>query len=943
MISKHIFKSIAISVVIIALCVAPASADYPPAIDLDTFGAVAWSGGNSIGSISYTDLEVWVEIIDLDEISNGGTSHSVKVILPAGMGGGEVQLSYRYHKNPTLAFYEGYRSGITVLDGTYTIAVTDLVDNVTTTKEDVVDVNPPSPPVAYAPIDNVVVSDTSPVFNFYDSPTASFYRVRVYDMDGRTMYKGHPNNPPYTLPPGILAPNTGYKYRIEAREGHRSLDIDNNTRYPASNADYPEFITGPERTRPHIDIGVAGVRTWTDDLWGTYLIFQIEVHDAQGVPQNIKSVKVRLPDNSETPLYMDYFISPTCGVYQALSLADIPQNPADYTFIAEDWQGNRDEYTETLTPGPIDIPPLTSLSPADYSVLNSTEVDFSWGAVDDAAFYRVSIYDHDYEHVRTFITEQNTYQVPEGILRNNRLYRYKIRSNKEFYEGNVSNGSTQPNTSRKFSTFMTHALSGGTSTPVLDTNFVGAVLKKTIDPPSQNIVYYLTFKVPVTDGDGVPDNIDSVTASGPGLSSDLVLKYDEEIDSTQAFYYEEVLLGTDYEGVAGQYEFNAVDHGARTAATVYDDLIVNPLDPIEVVSPLAESKVAGTTPSIQWHEVTGASRYAVDIYNGWTTKLFTSPYITATSYIVPEGVLLLFHDYSYKVVACREPDGVDLDNMVLNEKRGRALPHFTVLPGISGDVDWDLHVGLNDAVVALKTTAGLEVDETNMAADVDGDQKIGLAEAAFALQAEAQVRDMGYNNTHLSGTWMMLSASMLADGYLIFNGAGVIEEFGGGFNMQSPPGTYSVNPDGTFTLTIFDTGNNSFLLNGLLLSDVIASVIVDNEQGHLYKLNNLSVCQGSWSGQLTEYGSSTTYNIAFTVDAQGHLTHQSGDLPAPFTGRMLSWNGLVSAFFKTGYTAAKNTYNQIQLKGNLTDNTVGGIYRVDNGPEDDGSFVLNRQ
>jgi len=303
----------------------------------------------------------------------------------------------------------------------------------------------------------------------------------------------------------------------------------------------------------------------------------------------------------------------------------------------------------------------------------------------------------------------------------------------------------------------------------------------------------------------------------------------------------------------------------------------------------------------------------------------------------------LFHDYHFKINAYREPNGSDLDNISSNNLLTSQLPHFRFLPAIGGDLDWDLQVGLSDAVAALQTASGLDVDEINLAADVDGDQKMGLAEATFALQAVAQIRDTGYNSTHLSGVWLVVPETTgVPESYLVFDGAGNIEEFGA-FNMEAPPGTYVVNPDGTFTVTVNDIFNTVFTADGQLLSDEIGSVEFDDGIANLYKLNDLSVCQGSWSGDLTEYGTNDPYSLAFTVDPQGQLTYQGGALPGPFEGRMLSWHGFVTAFFETGYTPQQNIYNQIQLGGTLTGNTINGIYEVDNGPEDDGSFMLNRQ
>ena len=101
-------------------------------------------------------------------------------------------------------------------------------------------------------------------------------------------YTGEPT---ITVPPGILNPNSIYRYRIEAWDTHSPLNVDNVSKTPASNDDNYIFYTdGNEAETPFIDLQDTGVRTVTSEFSGTELSFWIEVHDAQGVPGDIQSV-----------------------------------------------------------------------------------------------------------------------------------------------------------------------------------------------------------------------------------------------------------------------------------------------------------------------------------------------------------------------------------------------------------------------------------------------------------------------------------------------------------------------------------------------------------------------------------------------------------------------------------------------------------------------------
>ena len=252
-----------------------------------------------------------------------------------------------------------------------------------------------------------------------------------------------------------------YRYRIEAWDAPNPLNVDNVSKAPPSNNDNYIFYTGSEEAvDPFIDLQNNGVHTWNDPANGQYLAFWIEVHDAQGVPDDIKSVKVIHPSGAETALEPwcsnPYSAAtPTSCIYQENS--DQPIEAGDYVFTVEDLEGHTYSVSEELTPDVIGFPAVASLSPANDTVLNSTAVNFDWDDVPGRAFYSLDIFDYDGNRVYQFFTTESEYNLPEGFLKEKTLYRWRVMTRREFFSEDVDNGSSSPDYWNKL-TFTTTAL-----------------------------------------------------------------------------------------------------------------------------------------------------------------------------------------------------------------------------------------------------------------------------------------------------------------------------------------------------------------------------------------------------------------------------------------------------------------------------------------------------
>ena len=192
-----------------------------------------------------------------------------------------------------------------------------------------------------------------------------------------------------------------------------------------------------------------------------------------------------------------------------------------------------------------------------------------------------------------------------------------------------------------------------------------------------------------------------------------------------------------------------------------------------------------------------------------------------------------------------------------------------------------------------------------------------------------------YDKSTLTGVWIISSPDVTL--YIVGDGAGTITEIGS-FNPGTPPGLYDVFPDGSFCSIIIEANDPDVGIIGQFLSSVHATIEQPIPAG-LDKVTDLSLCQGVWSGTLTETSPGTAVKIVtLTVDSSGVITGASG-LAAPVTGKMYALSdGTLTAFIKTGETGH---FNQISLAGLLSGNSTTGtmFLDADNG---EGTFSLAR-
>ena len=298
-------------------------------------------------------------------------------------------------------------------------------------------------------------TSTSPTFSWSPVSGANRYRLRIYNHDNSaTIWNGYSGEPTITVPPGILKPNSSYRYRVEAWDTHSPLNVDNVSKTPASNDDNYIFYTDRnEAQAPFITLENSGVRTTAYEFSGTKLTFWIEVHDAQGVPGDIKSVTVTHPGGTVEDLiyWGDNPYNPkteiSANYYGVSPLA--PVDGGTYIFTVTDKDDHTFTLGEVLTVDPVGSIAASSMMPVNNAVVGGTEVAFDWADASGTTFYNLTIFDYDFNRLYDFYAfdsdPPNSYlNIPVYFFEPGRLYHWRINARREYFDENIDNMSLTP-------------------------------------------------------------------------------------------------------------------------------------------------------------------------------------------------------------------------------------------------------------------------------------------------------------------------------------------------------------------------------------------------------------------------------------------------------------------------------------------------------------------
>ena len=549
-------------------------------------------------------------------------------------------------------------------------------------------ISPASDPYGGLAVAGWVTTSTTPEFDWTPVAGAQHYRIRIYGLNNSTIWRGWVESPPYRMPPGILKPYSFYKYRIEAIGDHQWFEWDNVSR---SDRDLTRFETlGEEAQAPYVDLYSIGAETWRDGTLGDFMSFYVKVYDAQGVPQNIASVKVQIPGGGQADLYLDTNEGPNCGLYRGHYFGGLPSG--DYVFTAVDKDLNSHTVADYVEALPIDAPQEASLRPLDNVVIGDTNIMFDWDDVTGAAQYELQLYDDNLNRLFILRSTDSEVLLPPGIIGEVGYFRYRVLSRREFFEDNSSNGANAPAGSIYDSlAFFTTGITGGTGSPTIDISKFGVAIWKGPHPNGVDTFYNLEFSAMVTDDDGVPINIRSVEVELPDHTIK-PLKFDDRPEWGFNYFEDDTYTST-ATIQTGDYKFTVTDFDGNIIGPVTETLTAADLtaadsfDWATITSPSDNATLDTTTPTIIWTPAPGAAYCRVRIQNAYGSDevYFSDPIdVSTTQLTIDPGILETNRSYSIRVYSFREPIGAEVDVYSESGSMAQMYHHIHIPDTVTG-------------------------------------------------------------------------------------------------------------------------------------------------------------------------------------------------------------------------------------------------------------------
>jgi hypothetical protein len=409
---------------------------------------------------------------------------------------------------------------------------------------------------------------------------------------------------------------------------------------------------GPDPDAPYFE----GIALWNrNQPDGHYLFMVVHVVDPNGsFPDSFQEVSVSGPDipgGTYTFGPKDYIFDIQTGqefYFLNVFLGDSPPSGGTYTFYAKVDEEDKDVTEEKdLAVETIGFVDAATITPGDKSIV-LTNPSFSWDPVSygGTVYYRVSIDNWRGQTIyRSTRSTATSLDFPEGILRDNSAYRFRVEAFDEANGWEVSNASR------------CQRLMIGTGDLNFDTSAILNGVAYTFNclytnPPGTSLMLAVTVRQGLGGPILGPEDIEGgqIAIRDPN-GTDVSLYSTDYIYWAEQFY--KTIPMTEFS--AGEYVFTVTDTSGNT--TNYGDYLnrVKILPIATQLSPIDKS--VRTHPTFSWEPVPGAVMYWVAIDDEWRNRVHSSPRVTETQYTLDvPNILRPGGNYRWNV---RAHDGID--------------------------------------------------------------------------------------------------------------------------------------------------------------------------------------------------------------------------------------------------------------------------------------------
>jgi len=306
-------------------------------------------------------------------------------------------------------------------DGTYTFFVEDKKGRTASQSRSFTSRALPIVSSGITPADSTYGNTTTPTFSWEPVGAEYYYRVLImyWNYEAIVYFSPLSTGTIATVPPGILLPNTPYKWRIEVHDGS-DWGVANNL----STTDWMRFSTGPYPYTIDVNFGIV----WSSNSYYGGQSRLLSTHIIGPLPNHVSYLSVTGPGYSYDFTEGDLGYDRDDGAIYVHGESGYPSD-GTYDFYVQDVYLATDTYPKDFTLSEIAIADRSAFLPENNAYLNTLTPTLSWDPVSGSPrYYRVLVEDWRrrviiYESPRstdTFAT------IPAGVLQPNSSYMWRV-------------------------------------------------------------------------------------------------------------------------------------------------------------------------------------------------------------------------------------------------------------------------------------------------------------------------------------------------------------------------------------------------------------------------------------------------------------------------------------------------------------------------------------
>lgn len=326
--------------------------------------------------------------------------------------------------------------------------------------------------------------------------------------------------------------------------------------------------------------------------------------------------------------------------------------------------------------------------------------------------------------------------------------------------------------------------------------------------------------------------------------------------------------------------------------------------------------------------VTGTNNFTWTASKSITPPLLviTSTMISGKTFQVDSGYTITFHTDGTVTTSKNS----NINTWVLNAD-GTILLNYMDLTTNPPTPGWDKFTLIQDNSPVSLVISGLNISGTT------------YPNSTWAYYTPP-VTPPSYSNSSFSSVWFTSQLGSGSPLYLISDGAGYLSDISA-FNFATQPGSYSVNANGTYSMTLVQSNGSSFAFTGNLTSATAGTVSFSGSTGSLTKVADLAKCQGNYSGILSGGAAVlANYTISFSVGSTGTISSFVSNIPGATAITNSRFFSLAdgTAIFMIRTNATSDEYRQIKGLGTLVNGRFTGTLELDSDAAG-GTVTLTKQ